>query len=144
MDRMNTETPTVRGWRALSTPAGVAAVGVSAFVLLRIRDPHNSGSYGICPMYAVTGLWCPACGGLRAVNDLTHLDIVASLSSNILIVPFIAVLVVAWGRWVVRRWNGSADRMIVLAPATTIAVLGTLVAFTVVRNTPWGSWLAPA
>ncbi|KJF25381.1 DUF2752 domain-containing protein [Rhodococcus sp. AD45-ID] len=141
---MKTETSAVRGWRALSAPAGVAAVGVSAFVLLHVRDPHNSGSYGVCPMYAVTGLWCPACGGLRAVNDLTHLDIGASLSSNVLIVPFIAILVVAWGRWVVRRWNGLTDRMIVLAPAMTIAVLGTLVAFTVVRNTPWGSWLAPA
>ncbi|MFE4503682.1 DUF2752 domain-containing protein [Rhodococcus sp. NPDC056743] len=141
---MNTETSVVRGWRALSAPAGVAAAGVSAFTLLHLRDPHNSGSYGICPMYALTGLWCPACGGLRAVNDLTNLDIGAALSSNVLIVPFIAVLVVAWVRWIVRRWNGSTDRMIVLRPAMTVMVLVTLVAFTVVRNTSWGSWLAPA
>ncbi|MCJ0906430.1 DUF2752 domain-containing protein [Rhodococcus sp. ARC_M6] len=141
---MNAETSAVRGWRALSAPAGVAAAGVSAFALLHLRDPHNAGSYGICPLYAVTGLWCPACGGLRAVNDLTNLDIGAAMSSNALIVPLVLVLTVAWVRWAERRWRGTADRMIVLNPVATIVVLGTLVAFTVVRNTPWGSWLAPA
>lgn len=130
--------------RALSAPLGVAAVAVTAAAVLHFRDPHSAGSYGVCPMYALTGLWCPACGGLRAVNDLTNLDLGAAVSSNVLIVPFIAVLVIAWIGWTVRRWKGTRDRMIVLRPTVTIVVLGVLVAFTVVRNTPWGSWLAPA
>jgi len=130
--------------RALAAPVGVAAVAVTAAAVLHFRDPHSAGSYGVCPMYALTGLWCPACGGLRAVNDLTNLDIGAAVSSNVLIVPFIAVLVIAWIGWTVRRWKGTRDRMIVLRPTVTIVVLGVLVAFTVVRNTPWGSWLAPA
>jgi len=130
--------------RALAAPLGVAAVAVTAAAVLHFRDPHSAGSYGVCPMYALTGLWCPACGGLRAVNDLTNLDLGAAVSSNVLIVPFIAVLVIAWIGWTVRRWKGTRDRMIVLRPTVTIVVLGVLVAFTVVRNTPWGSWLAPA
>ena len=130
--------------RALAAPVGVAAVAVPAAAVLHFRDPHSAGSYGVCPMYALTGLWCPACGGLRAVNDLTHLDVGAAVSSNVLIVPFVAVLVIAWIGWTVRRWKGTRDRMIVLRPTVTIVVLGVLVAFTVVRNTPWGSWLAPA
>ncbi|MBT2268711.1 DUF2752 domain-containing protein [Rhodococcus erythropolis] len=130
--------------RALAAPVGVAAVAVTAAAVLHFRDPHSAGSYGVCPMYALTGLWCPACGGLRAVNDLTNLDLGAAVSSNVLIVPFVAVLVIAWIGWTVRRWKGTRDRMIVLRPTVTIVVLGVLVAFTVVRNTPWGSWLAPA
>ena len=130
--------------RALAAPVGVAAVAVTAAAVLHFRDPHSAGSYGVCPMYALTGLWCPACGGLRAVNDLTNLDLGAAVSSNVLIVPFIAVLVIAWIGWTVRRWKGTRDRMIMLRPTVTIVVLGVLVAFTVVRNTPWGSWLAPA
>lgn len=130
--------------RALAAPVGVAAVAVTAAAVLHFRDPHSAGSYGVCPMYALTGLWCPACGGLRAVNDLTNLDLGAAVSSNVLIVPFIAVLVIAWIGWTVRRWKGTRDHMIVLRPTVTIVVLGVLVAFTVVRNTPWGSWLAPA
>lgn len=119
-------------------------MAVTAAAVLHFRDPHSAGSYGVCPMYALTGLWCPACGGLRAVNDLTNLDVGAAVSSNVLIVPFVAVLVIAWIGWTVRRWKGTRDRMIVLRPTVTIVVLGVLVAFTVVRNTPWGSWLAPA
>ncbi len=130
--------------RSLAAPGGVAAVAVTAAAVLHFRDPHSAGSYGVCPMYALTGLWCPACGGLRAVNDLTNLDIGAAVSSNALIVPLIAVLVIAWIGWTVRRWKGTRDRMLVLRPTVTIVVLGVLVAFTVVRNTPWGSWLAPA
>ncbi len=143
MDVMELEVVASRR-RALAAPVGVAAVAVTAAAVLHFRDPHSAGSYGVCPMYALTGLWCPACGGLRAVNDLTNLDVGAAVSSNVLIVPFVAVLVIAWIGWTVRRWKGTRDRMIVLRPTVTIVVLGVLVAFTVVRNTPWGSWLAPA
>ncbi|GCB54121.1 hypothetical protein rerp_05290 [Rhodococcus erythropolis] len=143
MDVMELEV-VARRRRALAAPVGVAAVAVTAAAVLHFRDPHSAGSYGVCPMYALTGLWCPACGGLRAVNDLTNLDVGAAVSSNVLIVPFVAVLVIAWIGWTVRRWKGTRDRMIVLRPTVTIVVLGVLVAFTVVRNTPWGSWLAPA
>ena len=33
--------------------------------------------------------------------------------------------------------------MIVLGPRTGVAVMILLVVFGIVRNTPWGSWLAP-
>ncbi|MFD4183522.1 DUF2752 domain-containing protein, partial [Rhodococcus sp. NPDC058514] len=96
-----------------------------------------------CPFHVVTGWWCPGCGGLRAVNDLTHGDVVASLSSNAAILPLVVVLTVAWMRWVSRRWRGVDDRMIVLGRSATAAILVVLAVFTVVRNTPWGAGLAP-
>lgn len=81
MGAMELEAVTSRR-RSLAAPVGVAAVAVTAAAVLHFRDPHSAGSYGVCPMYALTGLWCPACGGLRAVNDLTNLDIGAAVSSN--------------------------------------------------------------
>ncbi|WP_424809475.1 DUF2752 domain-containing protein [Rhodococcus sp. 27YEA15] len=133
-----------RSWRGLAAPVGVAVTGAVAATVLHFRDPHDAGSYGICPVYALTGWWCPACGGLRAVNDLTNLDFAGAASSNILIIPFVAMVAVIWVRWVYHRWQGSPDSPIGLRPTATFAVLGLLVAFTVVRNTQWGSWLAPA
>ena len=47
-----------------------------AAVLLHLRDPHEQGSYGFCPFLALTGHPCPGLRGLRAVNDLTHGDVV--------------------------------------------------------------------
>ncbi|KAA0025028.1 DUF2752 domain-containing protein [Antrihabitans cavernicola] len=112
--------------------------------MLRVRDPHVDGAYGYCPFHAITGWWCPACGGMRAINDLTHGDVVASLSSNIFVVPLLAVLLVVWVRWLHRRWQGSDIRPLSIGTRTVVVVVVVATVFTIVRNTPWGSWLAPA
>ena len=138
------ETATRLRLRSLATPATVAGVGVAAVALLHVRDPHSSGAYGLCPFHELTGWWCPGCGGLRAVNDLTNGEIVASLSSNVFVVPLLVVLAIAWWRWVGDRWRGGTGRMLVVPRVWTVAILSTLFVFTVVRNTPWGHWLAPA
>ncbi|MFC7451309.1 DUF2752 domain-containing protein [Rhodococcus daqingensis] len=129
--------------RSMRAPLAVAAAGAGAAALLYLRDPHRAGAYGFCPFHVVTGWWCPGCGGLRAVNDLVHGDLVASVSSNVLILPLVVVLAVAWVRWVRRRWGGVEDRMIVLGRPATAAILVLLAVFTVVRNTPWAAVLAP-
>jgi hypothetical protein len=123
----------------------LAAGGVSAMTLaLRVRDPHVSGSWGYCPFLVLTGRACPACGGLRAVNDLTHGDVVGALSSNALVVALIPIAVWFWLQWV----RAAAGRRPPLGtgPVRMWIVWGSLglgVAFAVVRNLPFGAWLAP-
>ncbi|AWB94091.1 DUF2752 domain-containing protein [Aeromicrobium chenweiae] len=124
-------------------PAAVGLAGAAVAVLLHVRDPHDSGTYGFCPFLALTGQPCPGCGGLRAANDLTRGDLVGALGSNALAVVLAGVLAVAWVLWVVRRWRGQRDRMIVLHGRAVVVVLTVMAVFTVVRMTPWGSWLAP-
>ena len=53
---------------------------------------RTAGSYGVCPLYALTGLWCPACGGLRATHDLAHGDLAGAWAMNplwVLAVPLV-------------------------------------------------------
>lgn len=128
---------------AFRAPALVGAAGFGALAVLRLRDPHVSGAYGLCPFLAVTGQPCPACGGLRAVNDLARGDVVSAFSSNLLAVALVVVLAVAWVLWIVRRAQGTRDRMIVLDGRTGLVVLALIVVFGIARVTPWGSWLAP-
>lgn len=114
-----------------------------ATVALHLRDPHTEGSWGICPTAAL-GFSCPGCGGLRAVNDLTHLRVLDAASSNLVFVlalPLIAYAFVRWtyGRWTGRPWEPS-DRSLKLGSITLIVVL---VVFAALRNMPAGSWLAP-
>lgn len=113
----------------------------AASLALHVRDPHEQGSWGLCPLLAVTGHACPGCGGLRAVNDLTHGDLVAAASSNLYFVASIPLLAFGWLVWVRRSWSGQP----VHGPGTptVIVALVLLVLFGVVRNTPWGAWLAP-
>ncbi|WP_148574393.1 DUF2752 domain-containing protein [Nocardioides caldifontis] len=130
--------------RRLSPPLLLAGGLVVASVALHLRDPHQAGSWGFCPWYAVTGTYCPGCGGLRAVNDLTNGEVLAAASSNLLFVASLPFLAGAWVRSVAVRWRGSHRPL----PPWTAPVLGAttvalIAVFWVVRNVPAGSWLAP-
>jgi hypothetical protein len=131
-------------WRKLVLPGAVAGTLVSAAVALHVRDPHAQGSWGICPTKAVLGIECPGCGGLRAVNDLTNLQLVDAISSNLAFVAAIPVLAYVFARWSMGRWRGQAwdpsERAMNLSGLTLVVVL---TVFTVLRNVPAGAWLAP-
>jgi hypothetical protein len=126
-------------------PPLLAAGGLLAVSLaLHLRDPHEAGSWGFCPFYVATGAFCPGCGGLRAVNDLTHGDVAAAASSNLLVVAAVPVLAALWVRWFRGRWSGAARPLpSPLVVAASVAALVALVLFGVLRNVPAGGWLAP-
>jgi hypothetical protein len=116
----------------------------AATLALHLRDPHTQGSWGVCPLSLLTGIDCPGCGGLRAVNDLTHGDLGAAASSNLLVTAGIPVAVVLLALWTVRAWRGTPSRPLPVRVNRMLwggAAVAALV-FAVVRNLPPGSWLA--
>ena len=131
----------------LRAPLVTAGIVGGLTIALHFRDPHTSGSWGGCPWLALTGLYCPGCGGLRAVNDLTHGDVLAALSSNLVFVVMVPALVLWWLRWTGRAWSGGAgsDRGVRTRHARVwIGVFAVVtVLFGVLRNLPFGIWLAP-
>lgn len=128
--------------RRLASPLAIGGLAVAATVALRLRDPHQRGAWGFCPTQLLTDLDCPLCGGLRAVNDLTHLDVASALSSNIIVVVAIPLVLLFWLRRLVACWRGG-EAMRPLAISSWVWVVGLTVlgAFTLARNLP-GSWLA--
>ncbi len=135
--------PSESRWRRMAPPALVVGTLAAATVALHFRDPHAQGSWGLCPSAAL-GIQCPGCGGLRAVNDLGNLRILDAASSNLLFVaslPLIAYVFLRWtqGRWTGRPWDPSSRSTTVSA----VVLVALMVVFTVLRNTPAGSWLAP-
>ncbi len=136
------EPPTTRAGRMLAPLATIVGLSL-ATLALHLRDPHQHGSWGLCPSAAL-GFWCPGCGGLRAVNDLTRGDVGAALSSNVVVTALIPVATVLLALWAVDRWFGRTRHVPWerLRPLVA-ALLTVLVAFTVARNTGAGAWLAP-
>ncbi|MFL6059802.1 MAG: DUF2752 domain-containing protein [Marmoricola sp.] len=129
-------------WRRLRAPVLTAAGLGAASLALLARDPHRHGAWGLCPFKALTGWDCPACGGLRAVNDLGHGDLAAAWHSNALFISLLPVIGVLWLVVLERAWTGSERR----APAALVrfglVALGIVaLGFTIYRNTPAGAAL---
>lgn len=130
--------------RRLSPPLVLAGGVLVASVALHVRDPHQQGAWGFCPWLLLTGTYCPGCGGLRAVNDLTRGDVGGALSSNALFVVSLPALALMWARSVQQRWRGRLTPMGSrwIALWSTVALSAILV-FWVVRNLPFAAALTP-
>ncbi|WP_245672434.1 DUF2752 domain-containing protein [Nocardia anaemiae] len=135
--------PRRTGLRAMGWPLVAAGVGVGAALLLHFRDPHGEGSYGICPVYALTGLYCPGCGGMRGMNNLTDGRILDAIHSNLLVLPLVLAFVLWIGDWSIRAWRGERMRLPRLSRTTMWVFFALLIGYSVLRNTPWGTWLTP-
>jgi hypothetical protein len=138
------ESVTIRPRSArLRAPVRSAAVVAAAACALHVRDPHVSGSWGYCPLYALTGIYCPGCGGLRGVNDLTDGHVWQAASSNLLMVLAIPFVVYFFSRWTYAAWTGRDVAAVPALPRSVrTGLILLVVVFTFARNLP-GSWLAP-
>jgi len=131
-----------RAVRAATGPWSVLAAVAAGAVWVAAVDPNEPGHYPLCPIRAMTGLYCPGCGALRATHALTHGDFGAALGFNVLFVlalPWIAAMWLVWAR---RHTLGLPRRW--LAPAWVLwAFLAVELVFTVLRNLPGFEILAP-
>ncbi len=125
---------TVRRPLTAAVAAGVGTMGVMVMDPVRRHVP-------LCPFHAATGLQCPLCGGLRAVQALMHGDVMTALHGNLLFVASLPLLGVLWLDALHRGRTGRPRR--VLPRWTPFAVVGVAVVFTVVRNLPGAQALRP-
>ncbi|MFE6762670.1 MULTISPECIES: DUF2752 domain-containing protein [unclassified Streptomyces] len=128
--------------RRIAVPAGVLAAVVGAFGYVATVDPNEPGHYPVCPMLRFAGIYCPGCGGLRSAHAFAHGDLAAAFGANALAVVGYGIFAVLWTVWLVREVRGRPLR-IALRPVHWWAIGAVLLIFTVVRNLPFGSALAP-
>lgn len=123
-------------------PAAVGAAAVAGAVTVALVDPNEAGHYPTCPFLAVTGLWCPGCGTLRAVHALTHGDVATAVDLNVLTVVLLPVLAVAWAGWLASRL-GRRSAPLPVPTWAGLAIAGAVPGFWILRNLPFGTALAP-
>ena len=118
-------------WAVLCAAAVVLA---GACVLLYRVDPYRTPWLPKCLFHELTHLYCPGCGGTRALYHLLHGHILRSLRCNLLLVPLGSLAVAVYLR---PRW-GTAR---IAAYATLVTVL----LYWILRNLPFRpfSLLAP-
>ncbi len=121
-------------------PIVVGAVGLAACAVLAVVDPREPGNFPPCPFRTLTGLDCPGCGTLRAVNALTQGELVRAADHNLVTVVMLPVLVAAYLLWIVRAVRDGERALPPLPAGAGYSIAVTLVVFWVVRNLPWAPW----
>lgn len=121
-------------------------------IALALRSPHVAGSYGVCPLLGLTGMYCAGCGVLRASHDLLHLDVAGAWQMNPLWVLVIPAVIVGLGWWtwtrfrVFRAERAGQEWPHFKVPSARWGVAGlvVLIVYSVARNIPaLMPWLAP-
>ena len=124
---------TQKNWRC-----GIAFTAVAvAVVLLRVFDPATSGIFPPCPVYYLTGWYCPGCGSLRAMHQLLHGHLWAAWAMNpltVVLMPFLAYGLASHVLFEIRR-RGLPQPF--LRAEWVRALCAAILLFGIVRNLPF-------
>ncbi|MFF4389722.1 MULTISPECIES: DUF2752 domain-containing protein [unclassified Streptomyces] len=129
--------------RRLAVPVSYLAGVTAAFAYVGAVDPNEPGHYPVCPLFRLTGVLCPGCGGLRSAHAFANGDLVTALGANALAVAGYFVFAAFTALWLVRAFRGGPTPRIVLRPKYWWALGALALVFALVRNFPFGSALAP-
>jgi hypothetical protein len=109
---------------------GTGAVLAGSLAYVGLADPHSRHFiFPVCPFKAMTGLNCPACGGLRMTHDVLNGDFAAAVVDNVFLLVGLPLLAV----WLLVRWRNGQRLMPI--PAIVVVVVAAIT-WTVVRNLP--------
>ena len=111
---------------------GAAILGALLLPLYMKVASWLSGIFGGCLMHRFF-IYCPLCGGTRAVAALIRLDLVAAWNYNALVV-ILAVIALGLDVWAWVRYFQKKEPLIILPKWSWIAFCTVLVAYFILRN----------
>lgn len=114
------------------------STAVPAMALLYfVKDARITGFFPACPFHQLTGMFCPGCGSQRAISSLLHLQIVAAIKFNVLLVAALPLLFYSAVVFVVNVFKQKqVVQSIFYSPLFVRIFLAVVVAFFVLRNIP--------
>lgn len=113
--------------------AGVIGLGIFYFFI----NPKEVNFLPECPLYTITGIYCPGCGSQRATNQLLNFNIFGVLRQNVLYL--ISLLIIIY-HLIVTGINAIFKKQIynyIYHPKTPLVILGFIIIFWILRNIPY-------
>ncbi len=116
---------------------GVALLLISGLVVVYFLKPGQSFIYPPCPVYFLTGLYCPGCGTLRGIHALLHGQFLHALDLNPLMVisiPFLGYAIISQALFYIR---GKGLPQVIKHPIWIWAIFVLIIVYTILRNIPF-------
>lgn len=110
----------------------LGAAGVCASVALWLIDPETAPFGWRCPLWTLTGLRCPGCGGTRALHLLVRGKPIAAARQNVIVVVLAPVYGVLIARWLKAYRDGTPKPL--MTPSESRIATCVLTSFGVTRN----------
>ncbi|GLW67215.1 membrane protein [Actinomadura rubrobrunea] len=126
----------------LAAPFGVLVLAGAVVSYVAAVDPNEHGNYPTCPFLALTGYQCPGCGSLRTIHALAHGQLGQAFGLNVFVVAMLPVLAFFWLRWTIARAADRPTRTKPGDPRLIWALFALIMVFWLVRNLPFGAFLA--
>ena len=112
-------------------------------------DPSHHAVYPQCQLFKLTGFFCAGCGATRALYALVHGRVLDALHDNVLFVAALPFILFWFGRYFALAWLHNTWPKVETTEVGlfrwTVAVVATMLTFTLLRNLPWSAfdWLRP-
>lgn len=116
--------------------AGVMALSAGAFAI-NYFNPSTNGFFPVCPLFKLTGFYCPGCGMTRGFHALFHGDILTALHFNALLPIWTALIVYLVLAMALIAIRGRGLSMKPFHPAVLWSFLAVTLVFGIVRNLPF-------
>jgi hypothetical protein len=120
----------------------VGFAGIAAAAVLFFFDPTKNNFYPVCQFHALTGFYCPGCGGTRATYQLLHGNLLMALHENAFYVVTLVALAIR-GLWYGKQKICQEPAGLFVSPAALWVFLILGVVFGMLRNLPACAFLAP-
>ncbi len=118
----------------------LAATGVSAItagaLAVKFFNPVTAGFFPQCPLYAVTGFYCPGCGLTRGFHALFGGDVLTALHFNALLPIYAFILGYLIISMVLIAVRGRGLSWKIFPPGAMYGFLILALVFAVLRNIP--------
>jgi hypothetical protein len=125
--------PSIRWWK-IAAIAGIFAIGL---LVIFWFDPAESKVFPPCPFKALTGLYCPGCGSLRAVHQVLHGHFLAAFRLNPLMIIFSFIIISIFILLRLKGKNSERLRRVLSAASIGWIALAVIVIYWFCRNIPF-------
>lgn len=113
--------------------AALALSGIALVILAKLSSGTWLSLVTDCPMHMIFGLYCPLCGGTRALGSLLRGEILNSLIYNPAVLPSL-IAFIAYDILALRAILRNEDKIVYIHKAVWVPILVLVTLNFIVRN----------